>query len=126
METITILEPPLGLIFLIVFTFLFFMLLRQVFIKGILHFKLLKKIYPKELEGVDSYLKLTWISNCFRLNFGVMIWFWTPIYYTYINEDRFKGVEMEYHRKLKLNNKKLGVYFLIYVLIILLFWIFVL
>ena len=42
-----------GVSIIIIFAILLFLLIRQIFVKGIIHFKLLKELYPKELKKED-------------------------------------------------------------------------
>lgn len=113
-----------GAFIILIFLTLLFLLVRQIFIKGIIHFKLLKEIYPKELEGVRSYFGLMGMMNISRLDFPTMLWFWIPVYYTKLTELDLNSVAKCYHSKLKKCNRNLGIYFLLYVVFIGLLWLF--
>lgn len=124
METGQSTELITGIFILIIFLTLLFFLVRQMFIKGIIHFKLLKEIYPKELEGVKSYFGLMSITKMFKLDFATMFWFWFPVYYTKTNELDLNVVARGYHLKLKKCNRILGIYFFSYIVFIGLLWFF--
>lgn len=124
METSQSIELITGIIILIIFLTLLFLLVRQMFIKGIIHFKLLKEIYPKELEGVKSYFGLMSITKIFRLDFATMFWFWFPVYYTKTNEFHLNAVARGYHLKLRKCNRVLGIYFFSYTVFIGVLWFF--
>lgn len=124
METDNIIELTFGIFILLIFLILLFLLIRQLFIKGLIHFKLLKEIYPKELKEVRTYLGMMSITNIFRLDFPTMFWFWFPLYYSKINELNLNNVARGYHLKLKKCNHILGIYFFTYIVFIGLLWIY--
>lgn len=97
----------LGIVLLLTFILLFFLLIRQVFLKGVTHFKLLKELYPKELSNVNSYFQMMWISNSSILDFKIMIWFWAPFYYDLFSSNNFTPQMLEYHKRLLKSNKKI-------------------
>ena len=75
-------EKTLAVIFLSIFLLFAFLIMRGLFLKGILHFRLLKKTYPEKLQDVKSFLQLMWVTNSYKLNFDILIWFWFPFYYS--------------------------------------------
>jgi len=117
MEEDKIIGIPLGIIMLGVFLYLLFSLLFYTFKKGVLHFRLLKELYPQELKEVHSYLGMMWFSNILMLRFDVMVWFWTPIYYSKISINNLKGKAHQYHDELIRINKKIATYFSLYLLL---------
>lgn len=123
METGQNIELISGSFILIIFLTLLFLLVRQMFVKGIIHFKLLKEIYPKELEGVKSYFGLMSITKIFRLDFATMFWFWFPVYYTKTNELHLNAIARDYHLKLKKCNRILGIYLFSYIVFICFLWV---
>jgi hypothetical protein len=112
-------NPFWGLIFLAIFLALFILLLRQLFLKGIFHFKLLKTVFPKELEGVNSYISFMSPVNILKLNLSIMFWFWCPIYYRSIPESKLSIDALKYHNELKRGNKKFLFFLLLYIAFIL-------
>jgi len=115
-------DKTFSVILLIIFLFFAFLIMRGLFLKGILHFKLLKMIYPEKLKGIETYFQLLWITNSFKLNFDTSIWFWFPIYYTKISKDNFAKDALELHFKLKRNNKQLAIIFLFFIVFFVIFW----
>lgn len=109
----------LGLFLIITFLILFSLLLRQLFLKGIFHFKLLKTVFPKELEGVNSYFTFMSPINILKLNLPIMIWFWCPVYYKRIPESKLSLDALKYHNKLKRGNKRLYCFLVLYIAFIL-------
>lgn len=116
-------EGKLAIIFFMIFLILAFLFMKSVFLKGILHFRLLKKIYPEKLRDVKSYFQLMWLTHAFKLNFDILFWFWMPIYYSKISIDEFSKDALELHSKLKRNNKKLAIVLLCFIVYFITFWI---
>lgn len=116
-------EKTLSIVFLSIFVLFVFFIMRGVFLKGILHFRLLKKIYPEKLKDITSYFQLMWLTRAYKLNFDMLIWFWMPIYYSKVLEKKFDKEAFELHLKLKRNNKKLAIIFLCFVIFFISFWI---
>ena len=116
-------EKTLAIIFLIIFLFFIIFILRTIFLKGILHFKLLKKLYPKKLKNVTSYFQLMWLTHSLKLDGDILIWFWIPIYYTKVPEEKLGKDELELHLKLKRNNKNFTIIFLCFLIYFITFWI---
>jgi hypothetical protein len=103
-----------GLIILLLFFFLFIQLIRHLFIKSILHFKLLKLIYPKELARIESSFGLMWLLNSNALQFDVMFWFWMPIYYSKIDEQHMSVSVKDLHIRLLQTNRRIFIYSFLY------------
>lgn len=82
-------EKTFSIVFLIIFLLFGFFIMRGLFFKGILHFRLLKNIYPEKLRDVKSYFQLMWLKHAFILNFDILVWFWMPIYYSKFSLDEF-------------------------------------
>lgn len=116
-------EKTLAIVFLIIFLLFVFFITRGLFFKGILHFRLLKKIYPEKLRDVKSYFQLMWLTHAFKLNFDILVWFWMPIYYSKISINEFSEDALELHSKLKHNNKKLAIVLLCFIVYFITFWI---
>lgn len=105
-------ESIIGISLLISFLFILIRIIYLIFQKGINHFNLLKKIYPAELNKVNSYFSLMWLTNSFVLNLGTMLWFWFPIYikkpYQDLSIDLRKDPDVySYHQRLILINKQM-------------------
>ena len=105
-----------GIILLIIYFLVFFLLIRQLFLKGVVHFKLLKELYPEKLKGVNTYFGMMKITNTFILDISTMFWFWTPFYFTMTPTRNLYGEALELHFKLKKMNKRMLVYLLIFLL----------
>ncbi len=116
-------EKTLAIAFLIIFLLFFIFILRGLYLKALLHFRLLKKIYPDELKNVNTYFQFMWITNTFRLNFDILFWFWMPIYYSKFSPDEFSESALELHFKLKQNNKKLIILSICFIVCFITFWI---
>lgn len=116
-------ERTLIIVFLFIFLLFIFLIMRGLFLKGILHFRLLQKIYPEKLSDVKSYFQFMWLTNAFKLNFDILVWFWTPIYYSKIPKEEFTEDALELHFKLKHNNKILVIVLLCFIVYFFTFWI---
>jgi hypothetical protein len=104
--------------YFIVFFGLLFCILFFLFKKGIIHFKLLKELFPSQVRNVNSYFELMlWLPNYFNLNIKNIIWISIPIYINIFNYE-FNDEALNYHKRLVQNNKKLGIVILIYI-----FWV---
>ncbi len=105
-----------------VFLFLFIQIIRHLFIKGILHFRLLKCVYPNRLKEIKSYWSVKMILLYFKLDMATILWFILPIYFP--KHSSFKANEnaSELNSKLLGNNKKIFRYLILYVVFMLFAW----
>lgn len=110
----SIIFPILGLLSL-------FQLIRFLFVKGILHFKMIKMLFPEKLQGVNSYLELMWIPNFFKLDISTMLWIVLPFYYPKVAKKKLPNSCLEYHDRLLKTNRKIVISFLLYIGILSLF-----
>lgn len=99
-----------------IFLFLLIMFIRQLILKVRVHYKLLKELFPEKITD-DSKLK-RWRLETHDLDFGVRIWYMTPIYYNYVKKEKMGNKALEYHNRLILINRRMGSFFLLYVLYI--------
>ncbi|MDD2528958.1 MAG: hypothetical protein PHT26_13055 [Lentimicrobiaceae bacterium] len=97
----------LGIVLLLASFLIILLLMRELFIKGINHFKFIKALYPKELVNVNSYFQMMWPLNSFILDFWTMVWFWMPFYYSKQPRDNLTVEMLGYHKKLIKTNKKI-------------------
>lgn len=116
-------EKKVAIILLIIFLIFVFLIMRRLYIKATLHFRLLKILFPEKLNNVETYFQLMWLPNTFKLSFDVLIWFWLPMYYTKEYRKLYDKNAMKLHLKLKDNNKKLGIIVLSFIIFMSLFWI---
>lgn len=74
-------------IYLIGSVLLMVLLLRTGFKQKEMQFKLLKKLFPKKLEGVNSYYSFMFGFKGTRLPAKVMLWIYSPVYFRLTFED---------------------------------------
>lgn len=113
-----------GWIFLLIFLIILSLLVRQHFIKGINHFKLLKVLYPEQLKSIPSYFSFMMILIVAILDIRTLIWFWSPIYYTKVPKKDICANGLKYHYKLKKSNRLLKTYFFMFFVIMIGGWLF--
>lgn len=114
-----IMNKILAILFLIIFLIFTFLIIKVLIMKGILHFRLLKEIFPEKLKNVKFYSQ----SYIFKLNFDILIWYWVPFYYSKVPEKELTKYALKLHFKLKSNNKKLAIILLCFVIYFVVFWI---
>lgn len=115
-------EKILAIIFVTIFMIFCFFIMRYLFIKSILHFRLLKEIYPDKLINVNTLFKMMWVANILKLRLDIMIWFYFPIYYSKISLDDYGEDALKLHHKLIRNNKKIAIVFLLFLIYFAAFW----
>jgi hypothetical protein len=105
-----------------VIIFLIFLLLFVVLVinKQVLHFKLLKKLYPNDLSKINSYFNPLSVFYIIGLNFSIVIWFSFPIYYKKKNITFKDNIGSSYERALIVNNKRIYISFVVLVIWLLL------
>jgi hypothetical protein len=108
-------------IYLIGSVLLMSLLLRTLFKQKEIQFKLLKELFPKKLEGVNSYLGFMSGFKGASLPSLAILWIYFPIYFktTFKEEENIEGIN-SYRSSLSRSNKILLGYF-----IGLLVWLFV-
>ncbi len=84
-----------------------------------LHFKLLRTIFPEKLKNV-KYCNQSYIL---KLSFDVLLWYWMPFYYSKIDDRELNADALKLHLKLKRINKKLAILLIGYVIFFTIFWI---
>jgi hypothetical protein len=117
-------ETIKGLILVFIFFFLLIGIIYQLIMKGKLHFRLLKLLFPKELIHIKSASGLMWITNSFILSIDIMFWFWMPFYYTKYKGETLNEKERELHTRLKQTNWKLIIFLLAYLFYFLILFLF--
>ena len=100
------LEKIKSILYFLVFLILFVTLLRFLLLKPKFHLKLLKKLYPYKLANVNSIYNPLIGMFIMDLGFPTFLWFFTPIFYSYLNINNLAKDELELVIKLKSNNKK--------------------
>ena len=103
-------------IFVIVFAINLLLFIVIVINKQVLHFKLLKEIYPRKLSKINSYLNPLAAFYLFGLSISDLLWFSSPIYYKkkdIIIQDNLKS---NYEKKLIANNKRIYISLIIFCL----------
>lgn len=70
-----------SLILFLTFVLSLLLFITELFHKNMVHFKLLKELYPVELSEVDSAQYFYLFYNSFSLDFETLLWYWSPIYY---------------------------------------------
>ena len=108
----------IGVAYLVVVLIVLFLLMKHLFVKSYMHYKLLKEIYPTELSGVNSYLGMMFSFNSFALSMSTLFWFWTPIYYKVKSHAKYKDNAIVFHKRLVSNNRYVIKYFVLYICII--------
>jgi hypothetical protein len=121
-EIITDVPVYFGSIYLLIFITIFILLIRQHFIKGIYHFKLLQILFPIQMKDIPSYWSYLMISIITKLDISTLIWFWFPIYYEKIPERELPENGLNYHNKLKRGNRLLFIYILMFFIIMIVGW----
>lgn len=93
--------------------FLMILLMRTIFKQKEMQFELLKKLFPKRLEGTDSYYSFMFSFKGITLPTSVMVWIYMPIYYNIDFPGTQNKDQLEAYRfKLLKLNKRLLAYFL--------------
>ena len=110
-KIISVLYVSGGIFFLIIFTI-------NIFKKAEIHFRFIKYLEPKKLEGINSYFHFSFNFRFFSIELLTLIWLWTPIYYNKIDPSKLDQKGMEYHNLLLKNRQRIILSFIIY-----LFWI---
>lgn len=113
-------ETIIGMLLMFIITFVLFS--RQLFLKSITHFKLLKELYPKEFKNVNSFWRFMLPQHYYGLDGDIYFWYTVPVYYSKFKREELPKSALVYHDKLKRINKKIGVYFLLFILCFGLFW----
>jgi len=72
-------ENLIKIIYVIGFLFLLILLIRTIFKKGEIHFKLIKYLHPDKFEDTKSIYNLLFNFKIFRLDISSIIWLWTPV-----------------------------------------------
>tara|TARA_B100000768_G_C11095075_1_gene296607 strand:- start:271 stop:648 length:378 start_codon:yes stop_codon:yes gene_type:complete len=108
----------IGVAYLVVVLLDLFLLIKHLFVKSFMHYKLLKEIYPTELRGVNSYLGMMFSFSSFALSVSTLFWFWTPIYFKVKCHTKYKDNAIIFHKKLVSNNRYIIRYFLFYICLI--------
>ncbi len=116
-------EKTFAVVFFTIYLLFVFFIIKGLLLKGILHFRLLKKIYPEKLRDVKSYFQLMWLSHAFKLNFDILVWFWMPFYYSKKTKMGLSEDALELHYRLKHNNKKMVIVLLCFIVYFVIFWI---
>lgn len=93
------------------FTFVI-LFLNSVLKKNKLHFEMLKKLYPNDLEHLRSWPDIYWGINSGSLDIGLMFWLRFPVYLTWLKPD-IKSIEIDIlDQKLRKDNWALLIYFI--------------
>lgn len=74
MKNLSIIYAIVSLVLMFLFIFLFFR-------KAENHFKLLKILFPKELEKIESYFDLGFGFQSVKLGIEISFWFYFPIFF---------------------------------------------
>lgn len=109
-------EKVAAVFFLLTSLLLFVQVSRHLFIKGEIHFKLLKELYPKLFEKTHSVYGMMWSNAYFKLSFDVAFWFTCPFYYSKFPKESFDEKSLYYHKKLVSNNRETLIYILLYII----------
>lgn len=103
-------------VFAIVFIIILLLNITVMIYKQVLHFKLLKELYPNNLSKINSYFNPLAIFYLFGLNVSILLWFSMPIFYkkkdVIIND--VNGITRE--KALIANNKRIYFSFLLLVI----------
>ena len=92
-----------------------------IFRKGRMHFLLLKEIMPKEFEEYSSFLNMYSPMIMGKLKFGLLMWFWSPLFFKYDLPQRDnKKLSSPLIRMLYLNNRYLVLGIIFYAVIMVL------
>jgi len=94
-------------IFVIVFLITLIIIVISGINKQILHFKLLKEIYPSHLSKINSYFNPLAIFYLFRLKISIIFWFSIPLYYRKMNIIIENNRVITLEKKLFSNNKRI-------------------
>ena len=102
----------------------FILIVILFFRKQVLHFRLLKKLFPKKLIGVRNFQELSNPINFFRIN---SLWYPLPIFYIpylYNKEipDDEKTEETDFYHQKLIQNNKFALYSILFYLFLLLVW----
>lgn len=103
---------------LIFFSALLFLILfvRQLFLKGVRHFSLLKVLYPHDFKKYSSFWEFMQPHNFYTEDLIISFWLITPYYFSRIPENRMSKEALDLHRKLIDNNKKMLVLLALFIL----------
>ncbi len=112
-----------SIFYLVIFLVSLLIVLRLLFRKGEIHFKLLKSLYPQKLKNVKSYYQLIFSFRYFLLGVPNILWLACPIYFSLKRE--FKEPDNALQNKLFKNNLYLVASSVVYILWLTLgYWIF--
>lgn len=109
-------EKVAAIFFLLTFLFLLFQIMRHLFLKVEIHFRLLKELYPRLFEKIDSLWRMMWSGTYFKLGLDVAFWFSCPFYYSKFPKESFGKKSLFYHNQLIDNNRKVLLYILLYLI----------
>jgi hypothetical protein len=104
-------------VFAFVFIIVLLLLIKNVINKQVMHFKLLKELYPNKLSQINSYFNPLAFIYIFGLNISIIIWFSIPIYYKKKDIIINNIDEINIEKTLIANNKKIFIFF-----VVLVFW----
>lgn len=98
-------------IYALVFIFLLVLEVRILFKKNEIHFKLLKELFPKSFNGINSVYNPIFYIFLFRLDISTIFWFIIPIYYRRRLILNTKSEKIKFlDKELIVNNIKLCLY----------------
>lgn len=91
--------------------------MRFLLIKASLQFKLLKELYPKKFEGINSLYNPKVTIKMFECDFATILWISLPIYFKYKSftnspNEKIKNLNIQLLR----NNKKIYISLLLAIL----------
>jgi hypothetical protein len=98
-------------IYALVFIFLLVLVVRILFRKNEIHFKLLKELFPKSFNGINSVYAPNFFLYLFKLDVNTVFWFIIPIYFRrrlLLNTESEKLKLLD--KELVVNNIKLCLY----------------
>lgn len=79
--------------------------------KGVLHFRLLKEIYPDEMKKAQSFfLYILW--HQYTIDNDISLWMWVPFYFNNYPPEKMTQKALDFHYQLKRNNRKMVIFFL--------------
>ena len=102
--------------FIALATMFMFFLLR----KRVIHFKLLKQIFPKKMNKMTLLSSLLFANSKNRIPYEYRVWFYVPIYYDVKILKKTKDIKIRLlQKKLKQNNKAI-----LLTIITIIFWLY--
>ncbi len=105
----------ISIIIFVLSIFFLVSLMRCLFLKNIVLFRLLKELHPEKFKGLNSYWQLMWLPNYFRIGVENIFWMSIPFYYSKINKKNTSQSVIIHHDRLILVNKKILKYMLLYI-----------